>query len=306
MHRDDFPAADTLRRLAFGTFLGLPDPLSFRGDEAPDWTRFLTNPEGSFVAELDGELVGANFAVNWGSVGLLGPVAVHPDLWNRGVAQLLIAPALDAFDRWGTQHAALFTFGHSPKHVALYQKFGFWPRFPTVIMAKPVASSGPRPSWTAYASLDPAQQRSCLEQCRALTDSVYSGLDLSLEIKAATEQQLGETLLLWGDDQLDGFAVCHCGPSTEAGNDCCYVKFGAARPGIGAEERFVRLIAACEALTAERGLSRLTAGVNTARREAYRRMLTLGFRTQVQGLAMDRPDEPGYNQPGVYVIDDWR
>ncbi len=31
MRADDLPAADTVRRLAFGTFLGLPDPLSFRG-----------------------------------------------------------------------------------------------------------------------------------------------------------------------------------------------------------------------------------------------------------------------------------
>ena len=35
-------------------------------------------------------------------------------------------------------------------------------------------------------------------------------------------------------------------------------------------------------------------------------MLAYGFRTDVQGLAMDRPDEAGYNRPGVYVIDDWR
>jgi hypothetical protein len=35
-------------------------------------------------------------------------------------------------------------------------------------------------------------------------------------------------------------------------------------------------------------------------------MLASGFRTDVQGLAMDRPDEAGYNRPGVYIIDDWR
>ena len=53
-------------------------------------------------------------------------------------------------------------------------------------------------------------------------------------------------------------------------------------------------------------MPRLVAGVNTSRREAYRAMLACGFRTDVQGLAMDRPDEAGYNRPGVYVIDDWR
>ena len=78
------------------------------------------------------------------------------------------------------------------------------------------------------------------------------------------------------------------------------------RPGSDAEARFARLLAACEALAAAQGLERLVAGVNTARREAYRRMLARGFRTEVLGLAMDRPDEAAYNRPGAYVIDDWR
>ncbi len=36
----------------------------------------------------------------------------------------------------GTQHAGLFTFAHSQKHVGLYQRFGFWPRFLTALMSK--------------------------------------------------------------------------------------------------------------------------------------------------------------------------
>ena len=55
-----------------------------------------------------------------------------------------------------------------------------------------------------------------------------------------------------------------------------------------------------------RNLSRLVAGVNTARHEAYQQMLARGFRTDMQGLAMSRPNEAGYNRPGVYLIDDWR
>ena len=84
------------------------------------------------------------------------------------------------------------------------------------------------------------------------------------------------------------------------------MKFGAARPGPGAAEAFERLLDACEALAAARGLSRLVAGVNTARRDAYRRMLARGFRADLVGVAMERPDEPGFNRPDVYVMDDWR
>jgi hypothetical protein len=56
----------------------------------------------------------------------------------------------------------------------------------------------------------------------------------------------------------------------------------------------------------EKSLSRLTAGVNTARAGAYRIMLERGFRTTIQGVAMQKPNEPGYNRADVYLIDDWR
>ena len=53
-------------------------------------------------------------------------------------------------------------------------------------------------------------------------------------------------------------------------------------------------------------MARLVCGVNLARHEAYRRMLARGFRADLQGVAMERQNEPGYNRPDVYLIDDWR
>jgi hypothetical protein len=66
------------------------------------------------------------------------------------------------------------------------------------------------------------------------------------------------------------------------------------------------LLTASEDCAARHGLLRLTAGVNTGRREAYNIMLNHGFRTIQQGVAMHRPDEPGYDRPNIFVIDDWR
>ena len=78
------------------------------------------------------------------------------------------------------------------------------------------------------------------------------------------------------------------------------------RAASGAEQRFDTLLEACESLAAGRGLERIEAGVNLGRGQAYRRMLARGFRTDIQGVAMQKPDEPAYNRPEVYVIDDWR
>jgi len=66
------------------------------------------------------------------------------------------------------------------------------------------------------------------------------------------------------------------------------------------------LLSACETLAARCGQSRLLAGVNTARVEAYQQMIERGFKTAMQGVAMHRPNEPGYSQPGFFVLDDWR
>jgi hypothetical protein len=103
-----------------------------------------------------------------------------------------------------------------------------------------------------------------------------------------------------------GLAVCHCGPSTEAGNDTCYVKFGSVRPAKGAAENFEQLLRACEGLARRRNLPKLIAGVNMGRHRAYRKMLAAGFRTELQGATMHRPNEVGYDRPTTYLTDDWR
>jgi predicted N-acetyltransferase YhbS len=303
---DDLPAADALRRLAFGTFLELPDPTTFRGDASPVRTRYLADPAGSFAAEVDGDLVGSNFVVDWGSVGFFGPLSVHPDFWNRGIAQRLVEASLETFTQRGIRHVGLFTFAHSAQHLMLYQKYGFWPRYLTLIMARNVGQAPADIAWSAYSRLSETEAQEALSGCRALADAWYGGLDLGVEIQATVRHRFGETILLRDGDTLTGFAVCHSGPDTEAGSRNCYVKFGAVRPGPDVEVSFARLLAACEALAMSQGMARLVAGVNTARREAYRVMLAAGFRPEVQGLAMDRPDEAGYNRPGVAIIDDWR
>ena len=47
-------------------------------------------------------------------------------------------------------------------------------------------------------------------------------------------------------------------------------------------------------------------GVNLARHDAYRLLLDRGYRAFLQGVAMQRPNEAGYNRPDVFALDDWR
>src|SRR4051812_25314439 len=90
----DVSAADTLFKLAFGKEFGLPDPMAFRGDAGVVQNRFLMYPEGCIVSESGGRTIGFSIVNRWGSVGVFGPVCVHPDYWNRGVARLLVGESV--------------------------------------------------------------------------------------------------------------------------------------------------------------------------------------------------------------------
>ena len=115
MGEADLDRADEIFRVAFGTFLGAAEPKTFFGTADYVRTRWTADPQAAFTAVVDGELVGSNFATNWGSVGFFGPLTVRPDLWDRGIGHSLMQPAMGCFETWGNQHLGLFTFSHSPK-----------------------------------------------------------------------------------------------------------------------------------------------------------------------------------------------
>ena len=308
MREADLSQARLVRRLAFGTFLGMDSPESFGGDSDTITTRWRANPDQAFVAAKGDEILGSVLVTNWGSVGFFGPLTVHPDHWDRGVGTRLLEPVVDLFDRWQTKHAGLFTFSDSLKHIGLYQKFGFWPRHLTMLMSRRIGASRRSTEATRYSDLPQAERPYWLLECRTLTDSVHQGLDVTGEIDSVVNQSLGDTILLWdrGQSRLAGMAVCHVGPGTEAGSGTCYVKFAAVRPGPSAGERLGKLLDECEVLASLRGASLLLAGVNTGRVEAYRLMLSRSFRSVSSGVAMHRPNEPGSCRQDIFLIDDWR
>jgi predicted N-acetyltransferase YhbS len=105
LQENELWTADQIFRLAFGTFIGLPQPTDFGGDGNYIQSRWHVAPTAAFVAEVDGKLVGSNLATNSGSVGFFGPVSVHPDFWGQGIAQRLIESAIAQFARWAIRNS---------------------------------------------------------------------------------------------------------------------------------------------------------------------------------------------------------
>ena len=133
-----------------------------------------------------------------------------------------------------------------------------------------------------------SRREQAIQACGKLTHKIDKGLDLTGEIRAVLAQRTGDIVLTYTRGALDGFAMCLNGPGSEGGDKMCYVKFGAARGGAGAGERFDKLLDACDAFAASRGAT-VEAGVNLAREDAYRRMRAHGYRVNMQGVAMQRP-----------------
>jgi len=306
LRADELEEAGRIMRLAFGTFLALPNPLDFMGDRdfvAPRWHAPNTK---LLAARENGKLVGSNIATRWGSFAFFGPLTVLPEYWNRGVAQQLLAATMKMFDRWDVRRSALFTFPGSPRHVGLYQKFGYWPGSLTALMKRAPAP----PAWALTESvkvpvllsaLTNKEQEQAIAACAKLTNSLESGLDLGDEMRAVLAQRIGEVILIEGRRALDAFAVCMHGAGSEGGEKTCYVKFAIARSG----DRFDRLLDAIDALALARG-SEVEAGASLACINAFERLRSRGYRVMTLGVAMQKPHGDGFNRAAAYVLNDWR
>lgn len=288
-----------IMRLAFGTFLGLSNPMEFMGDRNFMTPRFHSKHVKILAAREKDRLLGANVLTRWGSFAFFGPLTILPEYWDKGVAQRLLTATIKIFDDWGVRHTGLFTFPNSAKHIGLYQKFGYWPRFLTAIMTRTPEQSD-RTALT-LSSFSRSGRVETIHACARLSNKIDRGLDLSDEINAALQQRTGDVVLAYTRSTLDGFAVAMHGAGSEGGEKTCYIKFAAARSG----DAFGSLLSACDAFAAERRAN-IEAGVSLGCEDAYRRMRAHGYRAASQGVTMHRPNTDGFNRPDVYALGDWR
>src|SRR5580698_10136810 len=107
LKQGELEEASLIVRLAFGTFLGLPNPLDFMGDRNLMARRWRSTHVKVIAAHEDGRLIGSNVATRWGSFGFFGPLTVLPEYWDRGVAQQLLEATMAIFGRWGVRHTGV-------------------------------------------------------------------------------------------------------------------------------------------------------------------------------------------------------
>ncbi|MGH9551075.1 MAG: GNAT family N-acetyltransferase, partial [Terriglobales bacterium] len=208
VRESELPDVERVVRIAFGTRMGFEDPASFAAGSS--WrSRWIAEPQGIFAAfDESATMIAAVYAITWGSFGFFGPLGVLPEHQGQGVAKLLLDPVMQFFAARHVKHEALYTFSDSVQHVALYQKFGYWPRFLTALMTKQVdGAPNSVPKCERYSRLGADERAGFVRAARELTGGIYAGLDLDKEIQALDCLAVGDILFVEKDGKVQAFAV---------------------------------------------------------------------------------------------------
>lgn len=280
--------------------------------------RWLMEPWGCFVAEEDGsKIVGAALAVTWGTLGLLGPVAVLTHYHNQTIAQQLMRAAQDFFEEnKATLHGAV-TYPTSAKHLALYHKFGYKPKSLTAVMSRALERGTARPALPKpvvkgaltvrrFSGLEETKKKAALARFHRITNGVCRGLELAKEVEIVDGLALGDTLLLERGAELVGFAVYHAPGVSEAPTGSLYVKYLAIDPRQRKVEHLEQLVSAIEDLAQEQGLARVILPVYLRYWLAYSTLVKCGYQVDFTMVRMQKGKPEDYEDPADLVLDDWR
>jgi predicted N-acetyltransferase YhbS len=279
--------------------------------------RWLMEPWGCFVAEEDGRIIGVALSVTWGTVGLIGPVAVLTNHQNQGIGQQLIGAVEGVFQENKTSVQGLVTYPTSAKHLALFHKFGYRPRELTAIMSRPLdrgaarPAAPPRPARAAlgvrkYSTLEEARKKTALARASRIAGGICRGMDLSKEIEIVDGLALGDTLLLEREREIVGLAVYHAPGVSEAPAGALYVKFLALDASERRPESLEQFVSALEDVALELGLGRMIAPVYLRYWSAYSTLVKCGYQIDSTLVRMEKGKGRDYEDEAHLVLDDWR
>jgi ribosomal protein S18 acetylase RimI-like enzyme len=253
--------------------------------------------------------------VIWGTVGLVGPVAVLTNYQNQDIGQQLLTACQGFFEENKATLEGVSTYPNSPKHVMLYQKFGYRPKGLVMLAGKPLdrreivqATRPPKPGLVVrrYSSLEEAKKKAVMQRVRRITNGVWRGMDLSKEVEIVDGLALGDTLLLEKGRDVIGFAVVHMPGVSEAPHGSAYVKFLAIDGSQRKPEHLHALLAAVEDMAHAAQLQRVVAPIYTYYWTAYQTLLERGYHPDFTMIRMKRGKQEDYEHPDDLVLDDWR
>lgn len=237
------------------------------------------DPDGCFVAEQSGRLVGFIFSRTWGSVGWFGTFAVLPELQGRGIGKQLIAASVAYLRRQPDRTIGLETLPSIPSGLGLYLKQSFQVRLLTLQLSKKLVPSVPgKTPLLCWSAVDVETRDRWLTGLRQATDCIRPGLDYSKEITSFSRYRSGDTLFLIEGEQVVGASTVRLTSIREGkGDERAVVSPLALHPAHASEDSLQTLLEASEALAHAHGKEKIVVHANARHARALELLLRDGY-----------------------------
>ncbi len=175
-----------------------------------DWRRFMAmEPQGCFVAQLDGIPVGTTTTCLFGPVAWIAMVLVELNARRQGVATALLKHALDFLDGQGVRTVRLdATAAGQP----VYERLGFTPEYQLTRYEGMAPQTGEQPSVTEATA-------SVLPQIVAF-DHAMTGTYREKMLARLFEQSPQTAHVLHRDGRLEGFVALRQGANATQIGPC--------------------------------------------------------------------------------------
>jgi ribosomal protein S18 acetylase RimI-like enzyme len=266
------------------------------------------DPQGCFVAEIEGQVVGFIFSRTWGSVGWFGTFGVLPDFQGRGIGKQLVGLSLEYLRQKAGRLIGLETNPESAYNQGLYLQRGFEFRFPTLMLSKPLQPFiEAETTLLRWVSADETTRQRWLRDLQVAWGRIHPGLDYSREIIITAQRHQGEIWLLEDQNRAVGMSVVwHESPREGIGDEAAIVQVMALHPDFTNEKAFYALIQASEFGAAASSKQKIIIAINTCHTWALKRLLEWGYRVDRTVVRMVLTgSEPPLNPANLVDLNRW-
>jgi ribosomal protein S18 acetylase RimI-like enzyme len=248
------------------------------------------NPQGCYVAEVPGRIVGYVFSRRWGSVGWFGPLSVDPELAGQGIGRLLVGEVVNHLIEADVRTVGLETNPRSRYNIGFYSKLEFEPSQLIVDVARELSDRWEElPAGYQALRLGRASEKEIphlLATLGHLAEGVCPGLDYRAEAELIINHSYGDALILFDSGEPVGAALAHTEPYTETEERALLKVFTLVMAPTRPLEDLGTLVSALEHWAREEFLSGLSLRVSTRFGRAFRFLLESGFKVAHTDLRM--------------------
>ncbi len=229
--------------------------------------------------DADDRLVAFNVAHQSGIEGWMGPLAVRPEWQSTGLGRKIVTRGIEFLRARGCTVIGLETMPRTMDNIGFYSRLGFVPARMTITLTL----EAQRGRCALLSQLGAGDTDAALQACARLVERLQPGVDFTRELRLTRELGVGDTVLLFGHDGVEGFALCHEAPLIEgrAKDELRVLKLA-----VSDITMLAPLMAAVGAYTRDCSLPRAAVRVQGDYHDAYRYLVAAGARVRWTDLRM--------------------